>query len=437
MHSCHATGNGEHGLSVKGTDANAGICYNFNAIGNARWGIIDESFLGNSYYSPHAAANGLGDGATIIDAVVAYPAAGQRYAVAYGQEAAAATTTPGTDASIWIPMVGATGGRTWVSGITVRSGGPYALRSTSRMFGQYSESGQGPMQNVAVATTFPAFDDSGIAGPGLSLQNEGGLLRLAGGLNGLKWNSRDTGVNWSAYNSLGKLRFNDGLADRLTISLNGNHVRLGNNAASLFDLETGGALVALSAGYGPPQVGVRSGGTRFVIWDGVKDGFADYALGTDDSTFWLSVPTSSQSFKFYAGATQIGSLSGGGNLSLSGSIKSAGGGVGYATGAGGTVTQLTSKSTGVILNKVTGQITTHNASLANNGNVRFQLTNSMVEALDTMTVVIASGGTGGAYVVWADQFASGSCYINIRNVSGGALGEALVLNFTLTKGQNS
>ena len=39
-------------------------------------------------------------------------------------------------------------------------------------------------------------------------------------------------------------------------------------------------------------------------------------------------------------------------------------GIGYATGAGGTVTQATSKSTAVILNKLTGAITMNAASQA-------------------------------------------------------------------------
>jgi hypothetical protein len=48
------------------------------------------------------------------------------------------------------------------------------------------------------------------------------------------------------------------------------------------------------------------------------------------------------------------------------SIKSQGAtqGIGYATGAGGTVTQATSKSTAVTLNTVTGAITMNNAALA-------------------------------------------------------------------------
>ena len=47
------------------------------------------------------------------------------------------------------------------------------------------------------------------------------------------------------------------------------------------------------------------------------------------------------------------------SLAVTGAVTSSGtAGVGYATGAGGTVTQATSRTTGVTLNKTTGAITT-------------------------------------------------------------------------------
>lgn len=109
-------------------------------------------------------------------------------------------------------------------------------------------------------------------------------------------------------------------------------------------------------------------------------------------------------------------------------------GVGYATGAGGAVTQATSKSTGVTLNKVTGQITMHAAALAASATVGFTLTNSTIKATDVVDVSIASGATADSYdkpVV--DATGTGSCRIQIRNKSGGSLGEALVLNFVVLK----
>ena len=80
-------------------------------------------------------------------------------------------------------------------------------------------------------------------------------------------------------------------------------------------------------------------------------------------------------------------------------LGSAGSAVGYSTGTGGAVTQITSKATGVTLNKRCGQITLNNA-----------------------------------YNVQVDAVAAGSCRISITNFSGGPLSEAIVLNFVVIKG---
>ena len=105
---------------------------------------------------------------------------------------------------------------------------------------------------------------------------------------------------------------------------------------------------------------------------------------------------------------------------------------GYITGEGGTVTQATSKATGVTLNKKCGQITMHNASLAADTTVSFTLTNSTIAATDLLVLNHVSGGTAGAYLLNA-QAGAGSASINVRNVTAGALGEAIVIGFAVIK----
>jgi hypothetical protein len=107
-------------------------------------------------------------------------------------------------------------------------------------------------------------------------------------------------------------------------------------------------------------------------------------------------------------------------------------GIGYVAGAGGTVTQTTSKSTDVTLNKICGEITLHNASLAANTAVTFTLTNSAVAAGDRVIINHVSGGTFGAYVADA-RAAAGSATVMLRNLTAGALGEAVVLGFAIVK----
>lgn len=105
---------------------------------------------------------------------------------------------------------------------------------------------------------------------------------------------------------------------------------------------------------------------------------------------------------------------------------------GYITGEGGTVTQATSKATAVTLSKKCGQITMHNASLAADTTVSFTLTNTTIVATDLLVLNHVSGGTAGSYLLNA-QAAAGSASINVRNVTSGALGEAIVIGFAVIK----
>jgi len=106
--------------------------------------------------------------------------------------------------------------------------------------------------------------------------------------------------------------------------------------------------------------------------------------------------------------------------------------LGYTAAAQGTVTQATSKSTAVTLNKSAGVITMNNASLATATNATFTLNNSLISANDTVILTISGGqATAGSYNVFANALAAGSVSITLRNISGGTLSEAIVINFAL------
>lgn len=105
--------------------------------------------------------------------------------------------------------------------------------------------------------------------------------------------------------------------------------------------------------------------------------------------------------------------------------------LGYTSDAQGTVTQATSKSTGVTLNKSAGQITMNNAALASVTNVTFTFTNSFISANDILILNVGSGATAGAYNCWVSGLSAGAATITLRNISGGSLSEAVVINFAL------
>ena len=106
--------------------------------------------------------------------------------------------------------------------------------------------------------------------------------------------------------------------------------------------------------------------------------------------------------------------------------------IGYTAAGQGTVTQATSKSTGVTLNKPAGRITMDAASLATATNATFTLTNSFISANDTIILTISGGqATAGSYNVFANSLGTGTVSITLRNISGGTLSEAIVINFAL------
>jgi hypothetical protein len=105
--------------------------------------------------------------------------------------------------------------------------------------------------------------------------------------------------------------------------------------------------------------------------------------------------------------------------------------IGYASGAQTAVTQATSKSTGVTANTSAGQITMNNASLATVTNVTFTLTNSVLSAKDVLILNVSGAATAGAYNCWVSSMAAGSATITLRNISGGSLSEAVVINFAI------
>ena len=114
------------------------------------------------------------------------------------------------------------------------------------------------------------------------------------------------------------------------------------------------------------------------------------------------------------------------NVSYTGSF-------GYAAGAGGAVTQATSKATGVTLSQLSGEITMNGAALAADAIASFTLTNTWIAATDVLVLNHGSAGTVGKYVLGA-QCAEGTAVINVTNISAGSLSEAIVIRFVVIKG---
>lgn len=137
--------------------------------------------------------------------------------------------------------------------------------------------------------------------------------------------------------------------------------------------------------------------------------------------------------------TVAGTLDVTGAVSFTSSAKSTSpsAGIGYATGAGSTVTQITSKTTSVTINAVCGQITTHNANMNAGAALVFTVNNTSVATTDVVFVCLDSGGTDNSYLVTVDNVGISAFNIHLRNLSGGPLAEALTINFVVIKSVTS
>jgi len=118
------------------------------------------------------------------------------------------------------------------------------------------------------------------------------------------------------------------------------------------------------------------------------------------------------------------------SLAVTGAVTSSGtAGVGYATGAGGAVTQITSRTTGVTLDKTSGAITLFSAA----GSITpasFTVTNTTVAATD---VVILSQKSGtDLYALLVTAVSAGSFKITFFT-TGGTTTETPVFNFAVIK----
>lgn len=129
-----------------------------------------------------------------------------------------------------------------------------------------------------------------------------------------------------------------------------------------------------------------------------------------------------------------------GNVFASGLITTSGGitttgataGIGYETGAGGTVTQLTSKSTAVTLNRLCGEITMNNASLGGDTTVSFVLNSTGIANTDVIVLNQVGGGNIGEYA-FNGACGAGNATISVHNMTNTNRSDAIVLRFAVIR----
>lgn len=118
-------------------------------------------------------------------------------------------------------------------------------------------------------------------------------------------------------------------------------------------------------------------------------------------------------------------------------IKTIDGSNGYEILSGlGTVTQITSITTGVTLGAIAGTITTVSSTLAAAAEADFVVTNSKVAATDVVVANIKSTSSAGTPIVSVAAVAAGSFTLRLTNLHAtNALDNTLLINFVVIKAQ--
>lgn len=149
-------------------------------------------------------------------------------------------------------------------------------------------------------------------------------------------------------------------------------------------------------------------------------------------TAWIQAGASGGDIAFKTTGAERMRLTGAGNLTISNGNFAVSGStntLGYSTGSGGTVTQATSRTTGVTLNKSNGAITLFSAAGSSTATT-FTVTNSTVAATDT--IIVNCKSSSNAYLTFVTAVGAGSFNITFQT-TGGTGTDAPVFNFAVIK----
>jgi hypothetical protein len=462
-----------HGLHVEGGDANAGAIKGvIDVSGCARYGVNIRGFLGSGVYDIQIASSGCNTSgrqnqtATITDG-------SYRYRLKDGQDALGASTAPtsgGTNA-VW-ELMGAGGVHvlfplwsTYVAGggSFVSGGAAYIRGGNARtcLLNGYNEGDCAP-----IIVTAPSFALGGLMSPtdptvpyafadvnfGSAIASTTGFSKLwadiatgetiSSGIGGSPLTASVKFLTWAYHSTYAPLAW---------------RTMFGNNSYRNEDLWT----VYANSGSLAPEC-LTGPSTQEQFGTGAAQPYYRFILN-----FAFGQPGQARRMDYMAAAPTTG-LHGRGEIVWNNAASAATGllgwycittgtpgtwvafylnaradpsaGIGYVTGAGGAVTQATSKSTTTpAINKVCGQVTMNAAALAAAGVVEFTVANTLVTATDIIDINLASGAAAGsAYRYWISGIVAGTGFkVCVENRSAGSLSEALVFNFALKRAVNS
>ena len=212
------------------------------------------------------------------------------------------------------------------------------------------------------------------------------------------------------------------------------------------------AILSNNSGSTAPTVTVA-----FMMWVDTSNATYYYLkMRNHDNTAWITLGTYTVATKVYTSYTEdtvkltgMQSIDGaktfttspivptptttGNVITMDNIIQKTAVGIGYGTGAGGTVTQATSKTTAVTLNKPSGRIIMNNAALAAGGRVDFLVNNSLYNGASD-EILINGGAFGDNYRFEAYPYDINQFKVRVTNIAGTSLSEACSCVFSIIKG---
>lgn len=303
------------------------------------------------------------------------------------------------------PSWGKIGLTTHVSGtLAVANGGTGVTTSTG--------SGSVVLSNSPALTTPDLGTPSAV-----TLTNATGLPLTTGVTGTLGVTNGGTGLSSIIAGRIPYASATNTLSTSANLTYNGTEFAVGTTATSGYSIATNLPILVSAQSVDITPDGLWSGQLT-LAGSGYRGG-----LALDASGIWLGNNSGSRAIIFAINETEIA------RFAINGNFLVESGALGYGTGSGGAVTQATSRTTGVTLNKSNGAITLVSAAGSTTW-TSFTVTNSTVATTDTVVVSQKSGTD--LYEIHVTAVSAGSFRLSFRT-TGGTTTEQPVFNFAVIK----